>query len=449
MRTVAAEAAARELTMLGVSFRRVAIGAADRGRRTGVRLMAGQALAMANRRSPGLLRVATLARRRTRATVRLMALGTLGMPRDYGVLFGCVARGAVSLGCGVMWQAGVATAAVLVTLELGDGAHLLGMATTAQASVGLGQRELMRLVALRARHRAVKVLIAVRGFMAAAAGDRRFTHVTGGGVGVVTANAAAQRLELRVVRMHALVALRAGFFRAAAHVVRGVTALAGGVCRHRSGGQCVSFSVARAARQRRLLAEVVRLMTTHTLRVAIGKQRSLRHDWLLTSVARLTRGESVDGRGMLMLVTRRADLLGSLTQRGVVGLNVAVAARARPGLGRRVLVNVVAAHAIGSAMHDYGRDGSLRLRVTAHAILRLEIGVRRHSAGGLAQASVDFRRREFVAIAAIRFGCVAEALGRLGGSVTQATLRFMAPRAARRRGRANGVTVQLMALGTG
>jgi hypothetical protein len=143
----------------------------------------------------------------------------------------------------------------------------------------------VRLVALRASHGRVKALIAVRGLVTTAAGERHLTNVTSSGMGVVTANAAARRGELWVIRVHVLVAIDAGVFRAAAHVVRGVAAHAGRVRRHRGGGHDVNFGVARAARQRRLFAEVVRLVTAHALRVPIGKQRSLRHDRLLGGVA--------------------------------------------------------------------------------------------------------------------------------------------------------------------
>jgi hypothetical protein len=152
---------------------------------------------------------------------------------------------------------------------------------------------------------------------------------------------------------------------------------------------------------------------------------------------------------MLVLVTRRADLLGCLAQRGVVGLNIAVAARARSGLGRGVLVNVVATHAVGAAVHDYCRGSSLRSRVTAHAVLGFEISMRGRAAGGLARSSVNLRRREFVAVGAIGLGRVAKALRRLDGGVMQATLNFVARRAARRSSCANGLAFQLVALGAG
>ena len=285
MRTVAAETATGELTVLGVSFGRVATGAGDGCRRAGVRLMALQALGMAHRRTLGLLGVAAFARCSARAAVRFVAVGACGVPGDYGVLFGCMARGTAGLGRGMMWQAVVATAAVLVALAFGDGADLFGMAAIAQIPVGFGQRELMRLVTLRASHRPMKVLIAVRGFVAAAAGERHFTGVTGGRVGVVTANAAARGVELRVVGMHALMAVDARFFWAALHVMGSVAAHASSVRRHGGGGHRVNFGVARAARQRRLLAELVRLVTADALGVAIGKERRLGHDRLLAGVA--------------------------------------------------------------------------------------------------------------------------------------------------------------------
>jgi hypothetical protein len=138
MRTVAAKAAASELAMLGVSLRRVAAGAGGGSRRTGVRLMALQALGMALGCTASLLRVAAFARCSARAAVRLVAFSAFGVPGQDSVLFGGVARGAVGLGRGVMWQALMATVAVRVTSALGDSAQLFGVAAVAQAPIGFG-----------------------------------------------------------------------------------------------------------------------------------------------------------------------------------------------------------------------------------------------------------------------------------------------------------------------
>ena len=449
MRAVAAEAAASELTMLGVSFGRVAAGTGDGCGRAGVWLMALQALGMADRRSPGLLRMAAFARCCARTAVWFVAIGTFSVSGDYGMLFRRVTRGAAGLGHRVVWQTLVTTAAVFVTWTLADGAELLCVATIAQTPVGFGQRKLMRLVTLGASHGSVKVLIAVSVLVAAAAGSRHLSNVTRGRVRVVATNAAARGAELGVIGVHVLMAIHAGLFGAAAHVVRSVAANAGGVRRHRGRGQDVNFSVARTTRQRGLLAERVRLVTAHALGVAVGKQRSLWHERLLGGVARLARRERVDRRSVLVLVTRRADLLRCLTNRRVIGLDVTVAARARSGLGSRVLVNMVATHAIGPAVHDYRGGISLRSSVTADAVLRLEVGVRRRAACGVTGVSLDFRRRKFMTIGTIRLGRVTEALGCLGGGVPQLALRFMARGAACRCGLANGVAVQLVALRAG
>lgn len=72
----------------------------------------------------------------------------------------------------------------------------------------------------------------------------------------------------------------------------------------------------------------MRLVTAHALGVALGKQRCLGHERLLARVAGLAAGHGVCRRSMLVLVARGAHLLRRFVERGVLCLNVAMAARA-------------------------------------------------------------------------------------------------------------------------
>jgi hypothetical protein len=259
-------------------------------------------------------------------------------------------------------------------------------------------------------------------------------------VRVVATDAAAGARQFGVVRVHVLVTVCASFLGIGAHVVRSVTARTLGVRRHRGGRQHVNFGMARATGQRRLLAEVVRFVTAHALDVAAGKQGRLGHQRLLLGVARLAAGQGVHRWRVLMLVARGADLLGRFAECSVIGLDVAVTAGAGSRLGRGVLVNVVAAYAVGPAVHDHCGRGALRRRVTAHAVLRLEVGVRRDLAW------LDLSGRKFVTVGAVRLRAVAETFRRLALGVANATLLLVAPGAARWNRGADGIALQLVTL---
>lgn len=218
----------------------------------------------------------------------------------------------------------------------------------------------MRLVAADASHRPVKVLVAVGGLVASAARLRGLRTVPRRGVWVVTADAAARTLELGVIRVHALVAVDAGALSAAAHVVRRVAASTSSVCWHRRCRQRVNLGVTRAARQRLLLGEVVRLVTAHALSMAISKQRGLGDARLLGRVAALAAGKRVARGSMLVLMACGADLLWRFALSCVLRLNVAVAAGARARLRCRVPMDLMAADTGRAPVHDHRRRSALR-----------------------------------------------------------------------------------------
>lgn len=447
-----AQAAARELTMLRVRFRRMARGACGSGRGARVWLMTLQTRRVTRRSAVRFLPMAAFAPSNLRPTVRFVAARALRMAREHGVLLGGVTGRAVGLCGGMMRQPGVAAGTVSVAHALADRAHLARMTATAKAAVGLGQGEFVRLVAASTRHRSVKALIAVGGLVTAAARLRRLGQMPRSWVRVMAADAAASSGELGVVGVHVLVTVDAGRRGAAAHVVGSVATGAGGVRGDLRRGQGVHLGVARATGQSLLLAELVRLVTAHALDVAFGEQSRFRDNRLLAGVAGLAAGKRSGSRSVLVLVACRAHLLGCLAERGVLRLDVTVAACTRPRLRRGVFVDVVTTHTLGSAVHDHGWSGPLCRSVTTHAVLGLEISMRGDAAGcGTTDHpdTAELQRRKFMAVGAVGFRSVAKALDRLELGVSQTTLLLMARGAARWRSDADRVALQNVALGAG
>lgn len=336
----------------------------------------------------------------------------------------------------------------LVPAVARDATGFLRVAPATQFEIAFGERERVWLVALGAAHASVKRRVSVCGLVAAAAG-----FCAGMGVGrargrtarmrVMTADTARARADFGMVRMHASVAIRAGFFRAAAHVVRPVAA---GALIVSSDARCtehVDLSVAGATRLCSLFAEVVRPVATDAFAVAVGEERGLGHDRLLGRVARLAGTDGFGGWRVLVLVAGGANLHRRFADRGVVRGYLPMAIHARPGPGRGVLVRLVAAYAVARAVHDDGGGLALLLRVAACAVFRREFRVGSPPFDCLCRKLGGGER---VAAGAVGFGVVAEALLRLALSVVDSPLLLVTSAAARGRSRAHPLRRKLVAL---
>lgn len=244
------------------------------------------------------------------------------------------------------------------------------MTAIAQAALGLGEHESVRLVALGAAEPSVKLIVRVGGLVAAAASSRGFAAVSARRVRVVAADTVACWPQVGVIRMHRRMAVHTSLLRASSNVMGRVTAVALVVSRHAGRRQHRNLGVAGTAGSCRVLLELVRPMAAHALAVSAGKECALRHDGELSSMTNLAAAPSLGCRRVLVLMTRDAHELGRFSERRVAGGNVTVALRTRPRLGRGVLVRSVAIQALARTVNYDRWRGPLAGGVATRAIGR-------------------------------------------------------------------------------
>jgi hypothetical protein len=190
-------------------------------------------------------------------------------------------------------------------------------------------------------------------------------------VRIVTADARTNSPFFGMVRVLVGMTTRASAIRAAPDVVRGVAVgaitMTGGVSRAEHG----KVFVAGTTPDRLLLAELMRLVATDARYVATFEQGRRWHHGLCLLVARHAGGQGLRARRVLLLMTSRANLIGRLAAQGMGGLDVLMAALARPRLGRGVLVRPVAIEALAGIVNSYGGREPLACAVAVRAIARL------------------------------------------------------------------------------
>lgn len=123
-----------------------------------------------------------------------------------------------------VWQAAVATFAVLMTGIVGDLRNVIGVAVAADGRAHQRNPEIVRLVALGALGAAVGGVVAGGELMATAAATRRLFRVSGARMRIVTAHATASARQLRMVGMDVGVTALTSVLGPGLHVVRCVTA---------------------------------------------------------------------------------------------------------------------------------------------------------------------------------------------------------------------------------
>jgi hypothetical protein len=340
-------------------------------------------------------------------------------------------------------QAGVTTRTYLVAGANGHSIRLLRVTVAAQFIVRVGEREGVRLMALGAGHPQVEAFVGMGGLVAAAAGLRRHEGLGSGWVWIVTTGARTPSADLRMIRMHVRVTICAGFFRASAHIVRGVAARALGVCLHGDFSQDVNRRVARAASDGRCFGKPMRFMTADALGVALVEQGAGRHDRLLFRVAGRARTESLRRRRVLMLVTRSANLHGRLVQRSVGRRNVLVTIGTLSGLRCAIFMRVMTVQALARAVNPDRDSVALRGGVAADALR----GGKGFGQGGL--PVLDARpvgKRKGVTRRAVRLDFRAEALRGLNLRMANTRFLLVASGAASGRRDANRIGLELVAL---
>jgi len=397
-----------------------------------VRLVAIRTGAVSQWRRRELLHVAALAALGQATGVGLVAASTSRVPDPRLATLLRMARVA---GPGehrrLVRQAAVAAAAGDVSRARRRQRHLFLMAAFTQAVLGEVELEMVRGMAVLAGHATVEGALARGGLMATTARARQRLGLLPAGVRVVASQASASVDALGVVAVHVPVTLRAGCARRTADVVRGVAARADRVRRYFGLGEYDHVGVARAAGNGLLGLKLVRAMATHALRVPAGEKRRSRHDGLRLAVALATSAERVRSRRVLVSVARGAHAIGRFSVRGMLGVDVFVAAGTGGRHWRAVLMRAMTAQALTRGVHDHRRRVPLIFQVTTGAIFRAEW--LEHTAVELiVHAAVT---RERMAHHAVGFGAVTEACLRFRRSVLDAGLvRVTSDAPARRHG---------------
>ncbi len=301
--------------------------------------------------------------------VRLVATRALPMGRGGAVKRGCVtALTAYLQSFRSVRQTTVTTFTAGMSREPLGAVNLIGVARLADRSVRLPEQERVGLMALLAADGRVKIGVRGGRLVARAASSREAVTCPSRGMGIVAADARAGHPSLRVVRVNALVAARAGLFGRAAHVVRRMAGGAAPVLGHLRGGEDANVLVTRAALDGFLALERMRAVATDAFGVSAREESRSGHLGLVRRVAFGASGPGI-GRGrVLVVVTGGAYLDARLSDRGVGGRDVLVAAVACAGLGSLVLVRAVALHALARSVHRHGGDLALLGRVAAIAV---------------------------------------------------------------------------------
>ncbi len=420
------DAAVRRLRLLRVT------GGARSCNGAGVWLVAAPAALMTGGRAALLGAVAAGAVFRDRACVRLMAAGALLVSGFHRCLLcGVAAAAALGAELGPMRQAGVAALARLVAGQGLDAGYLTSVALLAGAPIGRFADEVVRLMTTLAVHVGVEGFVAARFLVASAARADPRAELGAGGVRIVAAHAAADLALPRVIGVLVGVAARARLVGASRDVVRVVAARALTVTAGMPRAEHRDVFVAAATRDRLLLAELVRLMAADAGHVSALEQRASGDDRLGLLVAGDARGERFDAGRVLLLMARRANLVGCLAREGVGGLNVLVTRRAGSGLGRAVSVRTVTVEALAGVVNLHGRSQHLTRGVAVQAVTRL-MGVGRVVARAFEAAHVGVIAEAMTERAiALHFGSQARAS--FGRGMRDGRLLLVALRAASRR----------------
>lgn len=167
------------------------------------------------------------------------------------------------------------------------------------------------------------------------------------------------------------VTARTGLIGAALNVVSRVTIGAFSMAGRVPGAEHREIFVTTPTGDGLFLAELVRLMAADASNVPAFEQCRRRHQRFGLCVTRHARAQRLRGRGVLLLVAGRADLVGGLAVDGMRGLDVLMTAFARSRLWRRVLVRPVAVEALSGVVDLNGRREGLARAVAVSAIARL------------------------------------------------------------------------------
>ncbi len=237
----------------------------------------------------------------------------------------------------------------------------------ASATIRELEREVMRPVTLCARDLAVRRVIGTGELVARAARSRRHQCGGAGGVRIVTSDTRTLPAWLRMVRMHGLMAVRAGSGGRGGHVVGRVATAALSVCRNLGATEHVLL-VTRAAGYGLFLLEPMGLMTTRALTVPVLEQGCRGHSRRLNGVARDAGGARFARVGVQVLMARRAGLRRGLPFRGMGGFDVRVATVARCRLRLLIFVGPVAIDARLIAVSFHCGRACLGRRVATFAV---------------------------------------------------------------------------------
>jgi hypothetical protein len=217
----------------------------------------------------------------------------------------------------------------LVSGSMRRAGQLGRMTTFTGAVIGRRPDEVVGCVTALALDARVKRRVLVRGLVARAAVAGARLGVAEAGVRIVTADARACLAFLGMIRLLGRVTPGAGLIWTALDVVWTVAARTLLMRRHARLTQSQDVLVTAAARRGLFLGKLVRAMAAHAFHVPALEQGARRNDRLLLRVARSTRSECIGGRRVLILVARRAHLVGRLALERVSGNDLAMTLAAR------------------------------------------------------------------------------------------------------------------------
>lgn len=416
-------ASVRCLRLLGVARRARGFDAA------GVRLVTAPAVLVASWGAALLSAVAAAAILGLGASVRFVAARTLLMA---GVCLSLLrpVTGATALDAQLrpMGQAGVATLTRLVPSESLHAGQLRRVAALASAAIGGLADEVMGLMATLAIDAAMKGLVAARFLVARAASAHTRSDLVARGVRIMTPDAAANLALLGVIRVLVGVTAGAGLVGATRDIVRRVAARTLAMTARVSRAEHCDVFMTAATGDGLLFAELMRLVTANASNVPPFEQRRRGHDRLRLLVAGHARAERLDARGVLLVVTRRANLVRRLARERVRGLNVLMTLRTGARYRCAVFVRTVAVQALAGVVDLHGRGQGLARSVAVQAVTGL---VRMSCAvADVLEATHCGAVTEAVAQRTVALHVGPKAYARLGGSVRDARLFFVAFRAA-------------------
>jgi hypothetical protein len=225
-------------------------------------------------------------------------------------------------------QAAVTPFARLMSRIVRDLVHAFGVAPLTERVRSERYREVMRLMAARARHVVVKSVIGPGDLMTAAARLRADTRRHACWVRLVAALTAPGTGNFRMIGVKIPMAGRTSGCGRRLHVVRRVAIAAGFVRGNARAADDVQILMAGATRDRRLALEVVRPVTADALRVTALEQGRRRDDRFVRRVAAHARAERVGCRAVLVPMTRLARFGHALALRSVGRRDVVMTRRA-------------------------------------------------------------------------------------------------------------------------